>query len=313
MPLIKEIWRSHQPLRGLVHAMTPSLFEQHILSKPYFDRNGFIIAVKDDTPLGFIHVGFGANDDLTDLSMKTGVVCMLMVSKSKIPDQELRVEVAKQLIKKAEAFTSSHGGSQMMGGGSFPLNPFYLGFYGGSRLPGILCEDQFTIGVFESLNYSRHVEYGIWQRELSQFRTSVNRDQRQIRRDYNIHAEFDPPPRSWWEACTLGHAERMKFELVKRSTNKKCGEVTFWDMQPLATHWGVHAAGMFDLLIQPEHRRSGMATFLIGEALRQLREHGSTVAEVQTQIDDQANVGLFRKLGFEEIDHGFSFVKQLPR
>ncbi len=83
-------------------------------------------------------------------------------------------------------------------------------------------------------------------------------------------------------------------------------------MQPLATHWGVHAAGMFDLLIEPEHRRSGMATFLIGEALRQLREHGSTVAEVQTQIDDHASVGLFKKLGFEEIDHGVSFIKQLP-
>lgn len=298
-------------MRGLVHAMTPSLFEQHILSKPYFDRNGFIIAIEDDKPLGFIHVGFGANDDLTDVCKDTGVVCMLMVSKSKIPDPQLRVDVAKKLIERAEKFTSDNGGSQMMGGGSFPFNPFYLGFYGGSRLPGILREDQFTLGVFESLNYRQHAEYGIWQRELSQFKTIVNRDQRQIRRDYNIHAEFDPPPRSWWEACTLGHAERMKFQLIKRSTNEKCGEVTFWDMQPLAAHWGVHAAGMFDLLIEPEHRRAGMATFLIGEALRQLREHGSTVAEVQTQIEDGASVGLFKKLGFEEVDHGISFIKQL--
>lgn len=291
--------------------MTPSLFEQHILSKPYFDRHGFIIALEDGKPLGFVHVGFGANHDLTDLSTETGVVCMLMVSKSRIPDPELRSDVAKKLVEKAESFTSSNGGSQIMGGGSFPFNPFYLGFYGGSRLPGILREDHFTISVYESSNYSRHAEYGVWQRELSQFKTIVNRDQRQIRRNYNVHAEFDPPSRSWWEACTLGHAERMKFQLIKRSTNDLCGEVTFWDMQPLASHWGVHAAGMFDLLIEPEHRRAGMATFLIGEALRQLREHGSTVAEVQTQIDDHASVGLFKKLGFEEVDRGISFIKKL--
>ena len=103
----------------------------------------------------------------------------------------------------------------------------------------------------------------------------------------------------------------MKFELIERSSESKCGEVTFWDMQPLATHWGVHAAGMFDLLINPDHRRGGLATFLIGEALRQIKDHGSTVAEVQTRLEDSASTGLFRKLGFQQVDRGILFSKPL--
>ena len=103
----------------------------------------------------------------------------------------------------------------------------------------------------------------------------------------------------------------MKFELINRFGDFCCGEVNFWDMQPLASDWGVRAAGMFDIMIDPEHRRSGLGTFLVGEALRQLKDHGSTVAEVQTRLDDKAGIGFFEKLGFEQIDQGVLLAKDL--
>ena len=311
IPLIAEIWRSHQPLRGLVQSMSPALYEQHVLSKPYFDRRGLILANRGERPIGFVHVGFGANQQLSDFNPASAVISMLMVSKSGAPEPEQRMETARQLVIRAQQFAGEQGAQRLLGGGAFPNNPFYLGLYGGSRLPGILREDEFTTQVFHGLDFTPVGEHGIWQSELAGFRTVVNREQMQIRRKYNIRAEFDPPPGSWWEACTLGHAERMKFELIERSTEKKCGEVTFWDIQPLSSHWGVNAAGMFDILIDPGQRREGLATFLIGEALRQLRDHGSTVAEVQALTSDQASIGLFQKLGFHEIDRGVLFEKTL--
>ena len=311
IPLITEIWRTHPPLRGLVHSLSATYLEQHILSKPYFDRLGLTLALDDDQPLGFAHVGFGANDQKTDVCPQTAVVSMLMVAKSGVSHAGARDNVAHGLLELAEQYASENGAQRILGGGTFPNNPFYLGLYGGSRIPGILLSDEFTRSVFEKHGYHPDSRNGIWQLELGGYRSIVNREQMQIRRQYNIRAEFDPPPRSWWEACTLGHAERMRFELFQKSDNAKCGEVNFWDMQPLASDWGVKAAGMFDILIEPEQRRGGLATFLIGEALRQLKDHGSTVAEVQTQIEDEASIGLFEKLGFEQIDQGVVFAKPL--
>lgn len=310
-PLLTEIWRSHHPLRAMVQSMTTSLFEQHVLSKPYFDRLGLILAIENDHPVGFVHVGFGANRELDDVSVERAVVSMMMVSKSKVPDDSKRKDLALEMIQQAETYAREAGANSILGGGSFPNNPFYLGFYGGSRLPGIIAEDSFTVEAFQSSGYNVLQHFSIWQRDLAQFRTVANREQMQIRRSYNTRPEFDPPARSWWEACTLGHSERMKFELVDRSTGQACGELMFWDMQPLAAHWGVHASGLFDLYIQPEARRAGLATFLIGESLRQLREHGSTLAEVQTPSDDVAINGLLRKLGFEQVDKGVLFSKPL--
>lgn len=311
IPLITEIWRTHQPLRGLVHALSASSLEQHILSKPYFERNGLILAIDNGHPLGFVHVGFGASESLDDINQEIAVISMLMVSKSHVTHPGARDNVAYELLVRAEEFAASRSARRILGGGSFPNNPFYLGLYGGSRLPGILYSDKFTRSVFETHGYQSCNRVGIWQLELGSFRPIVNREQMQIRRKYNVHAELDPPPRSWWEACTLGHAERTKFELIERATERKVGEVNFWDMQPLAKDWGVKAAGMFDLKIKHDNRRGGLATFLIGEGLRQLRDLGATIAEVQTCLDDDAAIGLFEKTGFQQIDQGVLFEKLL--
>lgn len=291
--------------------MSPAILEQHVLSKPYFDRQGLILAVDGSVPLGFVHVGFGANQQQDEVNESIAVVSMLMVSKSTVPEEMDRRSIAATLLEQAEAYAQSRNSRVLLGGGAFPNNPFYLGLYGGSRLPGILAEDEFSCRVFKDAGYQVDAENGIWQRELAGFRTVTNRQQMQIRRSYNVQAGFDPNPKTWWEACTLGHAERTRFELYHRGSDAHCGEVTFWDMQPLATHWGVSAAGMFDIWIQPELRRQGLATFLIGEALRQLKENGATVAEVQTRMDNSSSIALFEKLGFEKIDRGILFFKNL--
>ena len=291
--------------------MTPPLLEQLVLSKPYFDRHGLKLAFRNDVPVGFVHVGFGANETLNDIDKSIAVVCMLMVSKSSVPEEKARLQVAKELVAQAEEFAKKEGAKQIWGGSAYPRNPFYLGIYGGSRIPGVLDEDKFTVQVFQQLGYESIEEYGVWQSELAGFRTIVNREQMQLRRKFNVNAQFDPRTSNWWEACTLGHADRRKFELIERRTNLKIGEVNFWDMQPLASHWGVEASGMFDILIEEDQRRSGLGTFLVGEALRQLKEHGSTVAEVQTKTCDSVSIGLFEKLGFSQIDRGQLFSKDI--
>ena len=49
---------------------------------------------------------------------------------------------------------------------------------------------------------------------------------------------------------------------------------------------------------------SGIATFLVGESLRHLMQQGIGVVEAQCRESDRAAIGVFKKLGFEQVSHG---------
>ena len=72
----------------------------------------------------------------------------------------------------------------------------------------------------------------------------------------------------------------------------------------------MHAVGLIDLETAPAHRRLGLATFLIGEALRQLHAHGVMRCQVQTMEQNAAALGLYKKLGFQEVDQGIVLRKE---
>jgi hypothetical protein len=59
-PRLAELWRSQPPQRGLMQPMSAGLFERLVLSKPYFDRDGLILAVNDDRIVGFVCFGIPA-------------------------------------------------------------------------------------------------------------------------------------------------------------------------------------------------------------------------------------------------------------
>ncbi len=286
--------------------MTVRLFEDHVLSKSYFDRFGLSVAVNDeDRVVGFAHAGFGASDDLTTLSRESGVVSLLLVA----ADQPYEA-VAKPLLDASEAYLRSQGAKLLYAGGVFPLNPFYLGIYGGSELPGILETDARVLEFYRSHGYDAVDHVAIFQRDLAGFRPPVDRAQMQIRRSYQVEAVLDPTPCAWWEACTLGHADRTRFHLNSRSRTTPAASLTYWHIEPLASSWSVHAVGVLDLVTAPELRRQGLATFLLGESLRQLQSHGATLVEAQTMEHNTAALGLYRKLGFQLIDRGVVLRKR---
>ncbi len=305
-PFLAEIWRAHPPLRGLAQAVSPVTLERHVFSKPYFDRHGLIVAVQDGHPIGFVHAGFGTDDAHKTLSTQIGVTCLIMVA-----PHEQREEILMELLKRSENYLAQAGAKTLYAGGAFPHNPFYLGLYGGSRLPGILAEDHLSEQLFRKAGYEEIRRSQIFHRKLTGFRPAVNRMQLQARRRYQVISHIDPISTTWWEACTLGHTDRIRFDLHDRQNNDVCGSVVFWDMEPLSSSWGVHAMGLYDLSVDETLRRQGLATFLLGEALRQLQEHGTTLAEVQLRVANTAAIGLFEKLDFETVDEGIILQKVL--
>jgi GNAT superfamily N-acetyltransferase len=304
-PAIADIWRSQPPLRGLVQPMSPMVFERVVLAKPYFDRHGLIIAVDDGRPVGFAHAGFGPNEDYSNVCTDVGVTCMLLV----VPRDD-RAVIRSALLARSEEYLRGRGARTLYGGEVFPYSPFYLGLYGGSDMPGVLISDAETLQCYRSASYAEIERRFVMQRSVAGFRPPVDRRQMQIRRQFQVLATADLKSDNWWEACTIGQTERTWFSLQGRVAAKACGHVVTWDIEPLASGWGVRAAGIAQLQIEEPSRRQGLALFLLGEALRQLQSEGVTLAEVQIPEGDLATHSLFAKLDFSEVDQGIVLRKQ---
>jgi ribosomal protein S18 acetylase RimI-like enzyme len=275
-----------------------------VLSKPYFDREGLILALDEQRPVGFVHAGFGPNEDETRLSTEMGVTVLLLTINH--PDE---MTVGTELLARSEDYLRRRGAKVLYGGGIRPLNPFYVGLYGGSELPGIFDSEPQTQTLLREHGYREIDRTVVFHRELAGFRPVVDRQQMQIRRNTDVEVIVDPPPRTWWDACSMSAFDRTVFRLRPRTGGDAIASATFWNMESFAAARGVRTYGLIDVEVEPSQRHKGMATYLIGEALRQLHEQAVALVEVQTMQGNTAAVKMYRKLGFEQVDSGVVFRK----
>jgi ribosomal protein S18 acetylase RimI-like enzyme len=303
-PHLAEIWRSQPPQRGVMQPTSAMLLEQLVFSKPYFDPAGLILAFRDGHPVGFVHAGFGPNDEGTALSTEMGTTYLLMLENG-VNDRAL----ANELLARSEAYLRGRGATVIYGGGIRPLNSFYLGLYGGSELPGVLDTDPVLGDACRRNGYREIDRVLILRRDVSDFRPAVTREQRQLRRVMASGETYCPPPANWWEASTTGAFEQIDFYLQLIDGGQLLASVSFWDVEPLSTSWGVATAGMFDLQVATDARRKGYATFLLGEAFTRLKNRGIVMVEAQTMQGNASALAMYAKLGFATVGHGDVFRK----
>jgi GNAT superfamily N-acetyltransferase len=306
-PHLAEIWRARARERGIVHPMSAMLFEQLVLAKPYFDNEGLILAFDGKTAVGFVHAAFGPSEDQGSLSRQFGVTSMLMVR----PDYR-RLGIGHALLERSESYLYRRGAKVLYGGGIYPLNPFYLGLYGGSELPGVLASDTEAQRLYRSAGYQEVDQCVVLHRELADFRPPINRQQMQIRRNFSIREVVDPPALNWWDACTFGGFDRVRYDLVAND-GARVAHATVWSMELLGATWGVRAVGLVDVNVVEAHRHQGLGTFLVSEIVRRLQHEGVGVVEAQAMLrEHSAARALYQRLGFREIDRGTVFRKDEP-
>ncbi len=310
-PLIVELWRSLPVLRGVHSNLTAAEFELHVLSKPYFDREGLIVAVATgdngvEKMLGMVHASFGVNGELADLDSAIGIVSLLRVACC-----EQQIEIEDRLLSLALEYLKARGSSEVWLGSRFPQAPFYLGLYGGSRMPGVMEEDASIVAALDRNSFAKVKEIVVLQRELGVVQSVSGRKQLMVRRNYLINAIADPLEKSWWECCTLGTAERDRFTIGRKKDNHVAGTVSFWDMQPLGAYMHSNCRGLYDLRINSEDQRHGLASFLVCEAMKRLASNGVTLVEAQTESTNDASIALFEKLEFVAVTKGFQYCRKL--
>lgn len=303
-PHLARIWNRQPAQRGLAQPVTADTLESIVYSRLIFDPADLIVAERDGTPVGFAHAGFGPDEDRPRLATETGVTCMLMVDPA---HDEANVEgrsLAAGLLAHSEATLRERGATVFYGGGIRPLDPFYRGLYGGSEMPGVLASDPRMLSVFLENEYEEVDRVAILHLELAASRTPFDRRQLLVRRATRITADYEPRIQSWWEAVTTGEMERTRFELSDKQGGPRVGAVTFWDMEPLASCWGVRAAGLVHLSVDSSQRRRGLATCLLTEAFRRLQDESVTRIEAQTMRNNAPALALYERLGFTQVDEG---------
>ena len=304
-PALVEVWQSCAGRAGLGPRIDVEIFEQFVLAKTYFDPEGLILACNGDEVLGFAHAVFGANDAEDGISTDLGTTAVLMVR----PNGD-EAELAAGLLKQSEAYLCRRGAKVIYGGGIRPLNGFYLGLYGGSELPGVLEADTLAQHAFLSHGY-REIDRTLrFRRDLSNFEAVVDRRQMQVRRQMVVEVVVDPPPRSWWDACTLGIFDGVRFALVPRTGGSPVATVLFRRMELMPTTLHPPSVGLMEVWVEESARRRGLAIFLLSEAFRQFVRDGTREVEVQAMQHNLAAQALYRKIGFQQFGQGSVFRKE---
>lgn len=298
-PALAEIWRAQAPIRGRAQPLTTALLEELVLSKPYFTREGLIVALDGARPIGFVHAAFGPNADRSACDPSVGVIAMLAV----VP-HERRGEVTCELMSAAQAYLRKAGAKTVLVGGAPPNDPYYLGLYGGAQSAGVLDGDTDWTAPLVAEGYRPTQEWTLWRRTLDDYNPPFDRKLIYLARDYELAAVNDPATENWWEACLWGHLFRTRYDLVSRSKGTRTASAFLWDLQPLAKTWGEHAAGILKVVDTPELRSQGHTALLISEILQTLVQEQVGVVEAVLPAEDRDLAPILESLTFEAYEHG---------
>jgi len=304
-PALVDVWKSRKGQPGLNPTVGLEIFEQFVLAKPYFDPEGLILACDGDRVLGFAHATFGADDAEERISTELGTTALVLVR----PGCD-EAQVAAGLLEHSEDYLYRREAKVIYGGGIRPLNGFYLGLYGGSELPGVLESDTVAQKAFASHGYREIDRTLLFRRNLGTFEAVVDRRQMQVRRQMVVEVVLDPPPRTCWEACTLGQFDLVRFALVPRTGGVAVATATFRRMELVPTTIQPPSLGLIEVWVDESARRRGLAIFLLSEAFRQFIREGSREVEVQAMQHNLAAQALYRKMGFEQFDQGSVLRKE---
>ncbi len=303
-PALAEIWRTQRPIRGRMQAVTPQILEQHVLAKPWFDRQGLIVACDGARPVGFAHAGFGADCEQRAVDCSQGTTCLLLIA-----PHEQRPAIAQELLAASEDYLRRRGASQLFAGSQFPLNPFYLGLYGSSDTAGVLASNKGFVELLLASGYQPKRRRVLAGRTLAGFRPPVDRQQMQVRRRFKVAGPIDVLPDNWWDASVWALHELSRFDLVLPGGGEPIITATLWDIDPLAVSWGVRTVGLVALDDTPEARQEGLSTYLLAEVLKQYQSAGYAHFEAQAAAEDDSLRELLEQLGLIEYDDGALWIK----
>lgn len=318
LPRLVEIWNRTTEISGLRRPVDTLQFNQMVISKPFFVRDLFLVAVDtsvdadlphDGKILGFAHGGFSPNSDFTGVDKSRGCVAMFIVDEQL--DAALRKSLAVKLLETLEEAFRRQGTKTLTGGAIFPDAPFYIGMYLSGESPGILDDNVFAHAALKQCGYHLHQQFHIIYIDLERYEITTTRRDEHIEENYRLRITDYPVPPTWWEAAALSMLECKRCELYPNDSNFCCASVM---VQKIARGGGdvmpQQVLGIHRVDVEPAYRQQGMGTFMVKQILKRFKKRLKE-AEVVVPQDNENASGLFFSLEPEEVACGKVYQKRI--
>jgi len=306
-PVLVKLWQRHHTAFLSKSECSISVWDQCILSKPFFKIDGLLLAIDNaGIPVGFIHFGLASNNDGSGESDSSAIIHKICIAPNEDEDA-----IAKYLIEHALMSMREQKAMNVTALGSTEMNAFYLGVDEGDNLMGVIARDIRAQRWLAQTGFSPIRPTECWQLDLSSFRPPMDRTQISIRRTCTVGRLLDEDTHEWWLSSVLGHCEQIRFNLVLRSPPKVENEIMFWFPDP--TILGVDSSVVRLWLpdVPEAEEAKERFVYLMAESLRQLQQERRRAVRTFASADQQRSITLLQRLGFRSMEHGLVFARTL--
>jgi GNAT superfamily N-acetyltransferase len=218
--------------------------------------------------------------------------------------------IGTELLQRSEQYLRARGAHKLYAGSMAPLNPFYLGLYGGSELPGFLATDAAAEPFFTRRGYQVCRTTRLLQRRLSVPIKVFEPRFVGYRQRFELCEDAASRLGTWWQYSLFNGTEPRVFSLLDRTNNQYAAQATVWEMEGFSHRWNLPALGVVDWFVRPELHRQGIGKYLLAQVLRRALEELLEVAELHIPSDNQPAWKVCMALGFEQVDRGMMYQRQ---
>ncbi|MCH2212924.1 MAG: GNAT family N-acetyltransferase [Fuerstiella sp.] len=305
-PRLLQLWDSSNLGPSAAEGFPSDVLELAVFSRPYFDRNGLILATVDGAVVGMVHAGFSATADESELDFSRGVISSLIVQ-----PQYRRRKIGRRLIDEAESYLRSRGAREITAGAGANGNGFYHSVYGGVEPSGFALESAPWDEFFNSCGYHMGEVTTVFHRDLDSGRDPIDSRLIRNRRRLNMLITDRFTNHSWWWSARHSHQETLQIELVERSSGQTVATGRIVCLDLYIAKWGVRAVGIRDVVVTENYRRQGYGFSLFVETCRQLRQQSVRLVEVQIGAGNLAAQALATEARFVPVAKLKTYHRQL--
>jgi len=299
LPHLVRLWHQCELGRGAASGFSTDTFDLLNMAQSYFDPRGLIVAWDGQEPVGFVHAGFGCNEDESELAFDKGVIAAVLVDPA-----YRRQGIGRELIRRAEDYLTVAGATTIHAGSAPPRDSFYFALYGGAEPAGFLESDSDSAPFLESLGYKPCERIAVYQRTLADQTEPVNYRLALVRRKTELAVVDLPSHPSWWWMTRLGRLDTLQFQLVLKGTKHPVAEVTAIGLDLYAEKWQERGVGLTNLIVQESERQQGYGQALVVEVMRRIRQELVTLVEAHVAESNPPAMRMFESTGFTRVDTG---------
>ena len=218
--------------------------------------------------------------------------------------------IGTELLRRAEQYLQEKGATAIVAGQHQPYEPFYLGLYGGSSMPGFLSSDTAATPFFEAHGYQTEQTTLVFQRRLDGPLNIVDPRFAALRRQLELRVLPRVGIGTWWNEAVFGPLEPLEFRLEEVTNRRLAARTEVWEMETFGWSWGLPTVGLLNTEVRDDLRRQGVGKFLLVSILRYLQEQYFALVEAQVEERNQVAVKLFQSLGMQQVDVGRTFSRK---